>query len=58
MDQAFTRILITSDAPPNFLRNPNVGLKTKQWKKRKVGPRFLTHNTSRVGGYVGAPGWD
>jgi hypothetical protein len=58
MDQAFTRVLITSDAPPNFLRNPNVGPKAKQWKKKKVGPRFLTHNTSGVGGHVGALGWD
>jgi hypothetical protein len=29
----------------------------KQWKNKRVGPRFLTCNTSRVGGRAGAL-WD
>jgi len=46
------------DAPPNSLRDLNVGPKAKQWKKEKVGARSLTRSTSRVGGCTKAPGWD
>jgi hypothetical protein len=28
------------DAPPNYSRDPNVGPKMKQWKKKKVGSTF------------------
>jgi hypothetical protein len=38
-------------------RDPKVGPKTKQWKKR-IGAHFLTHSISGVGGRVRAPGWD
>jgi hypothetical protein len=30
----------------------------KEWKKKKIGARSLTHNTSGVGGCDGAPRWD
>jgi len=30
----------------------------KEWKKKKIGARSLTRNTSRVGGCDGALGWD
>jgi len=32
--------------PPNSLRDPNVGPKTKQWKKKKIGAYSLIHGTS------------
>jgi hypothetical protein len=47
-----------SDVPPNSLRNPNVGPITKQRKNKRIGARFLTCNTSRVGRCVGILGWD
>jgi NAD(P)H-dependent flavin oxidoreductase YrpB (nitropropane dioxygenase family) len=46
------------DMPPNSLKVPNVGLKLKQRKKKRVGARSLIHNTLGVGGHVGALGWD
>jgi hypothetical protein len=45
------------DEPPNSSRDPKVGPKTKQWKKR-IGAHFLSHSISGVGGHVRAPGWD
>jgi hypothetical protein len=36
------------DAPPNSFRNPNVGPKMKQWKKKIVGAHSLTCNTLGV----------
>jgi hypothetical protein len=47
-----------ANAPPSSLRNPNVGPKMKQWKKKKVKAHSLTRNTSRVRGHAGALGWD
>jgi hypothetical protein len=44
--------------PPNSVRDPKVGPKMKQQKKKSVGAHSLTHNTSGVGGCVGALGWD
>jgi len=44
--------------PPNSSKDPKVGPKTKQWKKKKVEARSLTRSTSRVGERVGALGWD
>jgi hypothetical protein len=44
--------------PPNSLRNPNVGPKTKQWKKEKVGSCSLIRSISRVGRHARAPRWD
>jgi len=44
--------------PPNSLKDPKVGPKTKQQKKKKVEAHSLTRSTSRVGRHVGAPGWD
>jgi len=41
-------------APPNSSRDPKVGPRAKQQKKKRVGAR-LTHSTSGVGGCVGAP---
>jgi hypothetical protein len=39
---------------PNYLRNPNVGPKAKQWKKKKVGACFLAFSTLKVGRHVRA----
>jgi len=44
--------------PANSLRDPNVGPKMKQWKKKKIGAHSLTHGTSGVGGCVTVLGWD
>jgi hypothetical protein len=44
--------------PPNSSRDPKVGPKTKQHKKKKVEARSLTHITSGVGGCAGNPRWD
>jgi hypothetical protein len=46
------------NAPPNSLRNLNVGPIMKQWKKKKVEACFLACNTSRVKRHVGVSGWD
>jgi hypothetical protein len=46
------------DAPPNYLRNPNVGFRTKQWKKKRVRACSLICCTSKVKRCAGAPGWD
>jgi hypothetical protein len=47
-----------SDMPPNSLRDPNVGPRTKHWKKKKYGAHSLICNTSGVGGCVGTTRWD
>jgi len=47
-----------NDASPNSSRDPNVGPKTKQQKKKKVGAHSLTRSTSGVKGCVRALGWD
>jgi len=44
--------------PPNSSRDPKMGPKEKQQKKKKIGACSLTHNTLRVGGHVRASGWD
>jgi hypothetical protein len=36
------------DTPPNFLRNPNVGPKVKQWKRKKIKAHYLTYSISKV----------
>ncbi len=41
-----------NDAPPNFLRDPKVGPKAKQWKKKKVGACFLNHSILKVEGVL------
>jgi len=41
------------DMPPNSSRDPKVDSKAKQWKKKRVGARSLTHNTVGLGGHVG-----
>jgi hypothetical protein len=46
------------DTPPNFLRNPNVGLRMKQRKKKRIRAHSLACNTLGVGGHVKAPKWD
>jgi hypothetical protein len=43
--------------PLNFLRDPNVGLKMKQLKK-KIKAYSLARNTSRLGRCVKALRWD
>jgi hypothetical protein len=50
--------LFINDTPLNSLRDPNVGSRMKQRKKKNIGAHFLTHTTPRVGERVGAPGWD
>jgi hypothetical protein len=49
---------ISSGMPPNSSRDPKVGPKMKQWKKKWVDANSLTQSTLRIGGYVGALGWD
>ncbi len=44
--------------PPNSSRDPMVGPKVKQRKKKKVGARSFTRNTLGVGGRARALGWD
>jgi hypothetical protein len=44
--------------PPNTLKDPIVGLRVKQWKKKIMRACFLIHNILRVGGRVGALRWD
>jgi N-acetyl-anhydromuramyl-L-alanine amidase AmpD len=41
-----------------MIKDSKVGLRTKQWKKKRVGAHYLIRNTSRVGGHVGALGWN
>jgi len=43
--------------PPNSLRDPNVGFKVKQWKKKGVKANSL-HSTCGVGGCARTLGWD
>jgi hypothetical protein len=40
------------DAPPNFSKDPNVGPRTKQWKKKIIGACSLTRSTSRYEGVL------
>jgi hypothetical protein len=47
-----------SDVPPNSLKDPNVGPKTKQHKKKKVGAHSLTCNTLGVRRHARVLGWD
>jgi hypothetical protein len=49
---------INDDAPSNSLRDPNVGPKMKQWKKKGVGAHSLVCNTFRVGRGARTPRWD
>jgi hypothetical protein len=42
--------------PPNSLKDPKVGPRAKQRKKKKVGAHSLTHSTFGVGRHVGALG--
>ncbi len=56
MDTMKTRSKIHNDAPPNDLRNPNVGPKMKQPKKIKA--HSLAHNTFRVEKHVITLRWD
>jgi hypothetical protein len=44
--------------PPNSLVDSSVGPKAKQQKKKRIGARFVTHNTSRVRRCAGALGCD
>jgi hypothetical protein len=44
------------DVPPNSLRNPNVGLRTKQYKKKIIGACSLICNILGVGGHAAIPG--
>jgi hypothetical protein len=46
------------DMPPNSLKNPSVGPRAKQRKKKKVGAHSLTCSTSGIGGHAIALGWD
>jgi hypothetical protein len=46
------------DMPPNSSKDPKVGPRIKQWKKKKIGARSLTRSTSRIGGCVGVAWWD
>jgi len=46
------------DAFPNSSKDPKVGPRTKQWKKKRVGACSLTCSILRVGGHVGVSGWD
>ncbi len=46
------------DAPLNSLRDPKVGPKVKQHKKKKIRVRSLVHDTYKVRGHVEAPRWD
>jgi hypothetical protein len=41
-----------NDAPPNFLRDPKVGRRANQWKKKKIGARSLNHNILKVEGML------
>jgi hypothetical protein len=40
------------------VEDPKVGPRTKQQKKKKLGARFIIHNTLGVGGHAKASGWD
>ncbi len=48
---------ILIDTPLNSVKDANVGLRTKQ-RKKKVGAHSLTRNTSGVGRRAGALRWD
>jgi hypothetical protein len=50
--------MFLTNMPPNSLRNQNVGLKMKQWKKKGVRAHSLACSILGVGRFVGAPGWD
>ncbi len=44
------------DAPPNSLKDPKVGPKMKQWKKKKFHAHSLAHSTSGIRRCAGALG--
>ncbi len=44
------------DMPPNFLRDPKMGHRIKQQKKKRVEGCFLICSTFKVGGCVGISG--
>jgi hypothetical protein len=44
--------------PPNSLKSPSVGLRTKHQKKKKVRACPLIRNISGIRRHVGALGWD
>jgi hypothetical protein len=46
------------DAFPSSLIDSNMSLKWKQRKSKELGTNSLAHNTLRVEGRVGAPGWN
>jgi hypothetical protein len=50
--------IIKIDAPPNSLKDPNVGFEMKQWKKKGVGACSLAYSTCGVKKYVRASRWD
>jgi len=50
--------IIKTDTPPNSLKNLNVSLRMKQWKKRGVGACSLTCNTCGVRESTRASRWD
>jgi len=43
---------------PKSLKDPNVGSRAKQWRKKKVGAHSLTRSTLKRKEHVGAPRWD
>jgi hypothetical protein len=47
-----------NDASPNSLRDPNVGFKTKQQRKKKVETHSLIRNILKVKGHLGVSKWD
>ncbi len=49
---------ISYDTPRNSSRDPKVGLRAKQWEKKKVRAHLLTRNTSGVRGCARALRWD
>jgi hypothetical protein len=48
----------TIDMPLNSSRDPKVGPRAKQMKKKSVGACSLIHSILGVGGRVRALGWD
>jgi len=43
--------------PPNSSRDPKLGPKLKEWKKKKVGAHSLTHSTLGIKRHAKAPRW-
>jgi hypothetical protein len=44
--------------PPNSFRDPNVGPRMKQQKKKKVKACSIIESTCGIGGHAGVPRWD